>query len=152
MSDKNVEILKKESLVKALENSVGSRLFNSLLVRFSDSEQVKDILNDGELSCAYFVSSLLVMHGLLGETHTTVANLRQVLTENPKWQEVPLESVEAGDVVFYKKRTFADGSGNAHVGFAVGKTDAVSTDYKKKAVSQHKLDYTPIESVWRWGV
>mgnify|MGYP001584286886 CR=1 FL=1 len=144
-----MEILKKESYVRAIENSVGSRLFNSLLVRFGDSQEVKDILNDGELSCAYFVSSLLVMHDALRQTHTTVANLKKALSENPKWSEVPLENVEAGDVVFYKKRTFADGSGNAHVGFVLNKDEAVSTDYQKKAVSKHKLDYTPIESVWR---
>lgn len=53
MPNSNVKLLKKETYIKAIENSVGSKIFNTLYVQYEDSGKVEDILDDGNFSCAY---------------------------------------------------------------------------------------------------
>lgn len=145
-----MEILRKETYLKAIENSVGTRLFNSAFVRYKDTGEVKDIFNDGEYSCAYFVSSLLFLGEMLEKPSATVKNLRENINTDKNWQKINLDSTQAGDVVFYKKTKFDDGTENAHVGFVLNYNEAVSTDYKSKAVARHPLAIRPVVSVYRY--
>ncbi len=55
-----------------IENAISARLFNSLFVRYEDSGETKDVCNDGEYSCAFFVSGLLTLTGYLERPHATV--------------------------------------------------------------------------------
>lgn len=153
MPDKNIKILRKGTYLKAIENSVGTKLFNSLIVEFQDSKEVKDILNDGEYSCAFFVSSILYLLGAIDKTHSTVKNLNKTLKNNNKWKEVNLNDLEGGDVIFWEKIKFEDGSEDTHVGFAVNKEEAVSTSYKKKAVDRHLINPNErrIEGIFRYA-
>ena len=137
MPDNNIEILRKESYLKAIENSVGSKIFNSLIVRFKDTGKITDVLAEGVYSCAFFVSSLLYLSKTTDKPYSTVTNLQQHLDKKRGWNKV--EDIEPGDVIFWEKITFEDGSENAHVGFALNKSEAVSTDYKNKMVARHQL-------------
>lgn len=139
MADQNIEVLKKETYIKLLENSPGTRMFNSAFVRFVDTGEKKDILNDGEFSCAFFVTSVLTQFGILEEPSATVATTKKKLLEKG-WKtitDIPI----TGDVVFWEEKTFADRSKNTHVGFAVSSTEAVSTSYKEKMVVRHDITF-----------
>lgn len=155
MPDSNITTLRKETYLKAIENSVGSRMFNSLFVRFEDSGKTADVLNDGMYSCAFFASSILCILQAIDKPHTTVEGLMKVLAESADWQNVEAKDIAAGDVIFWEKMKFDDGSENAHVGFALAGNEAVSTDYKKKAVARHPIlsDDTgrAIEAVYRYS-
>lgn len=151
MSDPNIEILKYETLVRSIENSVDTKLFNSLMVRYKDSGTIADILNDGEYSCAFFVSSLLTLFEAIEKPHATVANLKKTIVEDPKWSEVERALAKPGDVVFYEKTVFDNGSAHEHVGFVVDTDSAVSTDYRQKNVARHDLDARPITSIYRYS-
>ncbi len=151
MADSNIEILKKETYLKVIENSVNSKIFNSLFVRFKDSGEVKDIMNDGEYSCAFFVSSILFLIGVLNKHVATVQSLRKLIEEDNKWKRVEVAQIEAGDVIFWDKIKYEDGSENAHVGFVLNKEEAVSTDYKQKMILQHKIDERPITDIYRYS-
>jgi len=155
MPDANIQILRKETYLKAIENSVGSRLFNSVFVKFKDSGKTADILNDGMYSCAFFVSSLLYLFQAIDKPHATVANVMKFLETNEKWHKVDGGNNEAGDVIFWEKIVFDDGSENAHIGFAVSKDEAVSTDYKQKLIARHPIirEQTKrgIEAVYRYA-
>ena len=66
----NVEIIPIDNLIFMVENSVGNSLFKT---RFAYVDGVKkDILKGGELSCAVFTSSILVLRGLLHKPHACV--------------------------------------------------------------------------------
>jgi hypothetical protein len=139
MADPNIVPLPKETLIKMLENSVGSRLFNSLFVLFKDKNAVKDILNDGEFSCAFFISSILVLGGYVPKPVATVVSLQKKLEEQG-WQRIlDVKEAAPGDIIFWEKIKFEDGSENAHVGFVLNDSEAVSTDYKQKCVVRHPL-------------
>lgn len=139
MADPNIKIFKKETYLKAIENSVGSRLFNSLVVQFKDSGKVSDVLNDGMYSCAFFVSSVLYLFNAIDKPHATVASVKDAFKKDPNWQEIPSDKIEAGDVIFWEKIKFDDGSENAHIGFAINHQEAISTDYKNKVIARHPI-------------
>lgn len=151
MADANLEILKQRTYLTTIENSVGSTQYRSLFVRYQDSGEEKDILENGELSCAYFVSSVLYLFGMLDKQRATVASVLRHVNESPDWTEVSVAEAEPGDVVFYEEREFERGTRHAHVGFVLNGEEAVSTSDTKKCVTKHQLDYHPIESVWRYS-
>lgn len=139
MPDANIQILRKETYLKAIENSIGCRLFNSVFVCFKDTGKTADILNDGMYSCAFFVSSLLYLFQAIDKPHATVANVKKFLDADEHWKRVDNADIEAGDVIFWEKIRFDDGSENAHIGFAVSEDEAISTDYKQKVVARHPI-------------
>ena len=138
MPDPNIERLPKETLRKMIQNAPDTRLFNSLFVRYKDSGEVKDACNDGEYSCAFFVSSLLTLTGYLERPHATVAGLREKMLGLPI-QKVELADAQAGDVIFWDKIVFDNGEANEHVGFINSNGKAVSTSFKKRSVVEHDI-------------
>jgi hypothetical protein len=140
MADANIEVLRKETYLKMLENAPGTRLFNSVIVRFKDSGKILDVLGDGENSCAAFVSSVMMLAGLLEKQSATVESVRKKLLEK-KWNKVSAEQIFPGDVVFWEGIRFETGDIHEHVGFALSATEAVSTDYKQKQVVTHNIDF-----------
>lgn len=154
MPDQNIQPLRKETFLKALENSVGTRLFNTMCVRFKDTGKVEDILNDGDYSCAFFVSSLLYLFGAINKPHATVANVMKYMDESDQWRRVGAADIAPGDVLFWEKVRFDDGTENAHLGIAVTPSEAVSVDYMKHAVARHPITRASaprkIEAVYRY--
>lgn len=132
-----MEILRKDTYVKMIENSINTKLFNSIIIK--EDEVTKDLLNDGEYSCALFVSGILFLNLLIPRTRTTVNNLEKDLIEYKNFIEVPSDDIQDGDIVFWESVTYEDGSQNRHVGFAISNTEAISTNYIKKCVVKHPL-------------
>jgi len=147
MSEKP-KILLRESYLAMIENSPGTKMFRSV---FAETENGKkeDILNDGKLSCAYFVSSLLLPFRLIERVHVTVPGTMKDLTASG-WGLIDV--VREGAVVLWRSREYPDGEAHAHVGFALRAGEAVSTDYAKKEVVRHPMTELngrrEVESLW----
>ena len=137
MADSNIVRLPKQTLVKMIENAVGTKVFNSLFVEYKDSGEIKDVCNDCEYSCAFFVSGLLTLTGFIPRPHATVKSLRKTLQEALFKTISSLEESRPGDIVFWEKIVFENGLENEHVGFLLSKDRAVSTSYKKHCVVEH---------------
>lgn len=133
-----IKLLLKKNYLYTIKNAEGSKLFRNLFIlEETDGRQVKkDILENGELSCAYFVTSILKLFNLIGEIHTTVAGTLKELQNQDKWTEVSLLDIQAGDIVFWKNQ---DGYG--HVGFAISKTQGISNSTEKRKPKKHDLSY-----------
>lgn len=101
MSKKNnTKVNKRKTYLQATENSVGTEMFKHMYASV-DGGPEQDILKNGELSCAFYVSSVLVMFDLIQEPHTTVESTIKELRE-AGWQEVPdLESADPGAVIVW---------------------------------------------------
>ena len=140
MTEVNFKLLQKETYLKMIENSVGSRLFNSLFVKFNDSGEVKDILNNGELSCAFFVSCVLTLVKMIDAPRTTVKSVLEFVGKNINWQEV-LDEPQNGDIIFWEELPETDGSTHGHVGFALNNLEAVSTSSKEHLVTKRHLTF-----------
>ena len=136
MSEDKPKILPELSYKRMIENSVGTKMFNSLFIEGSDGNP-KDVLNNGEFSCAFFVSSILVLGNLLAKPRATVNSLYDELSKSSDFIEISESDLDSGDIIFWEEIEFEDGSKNKHTGFYIGNKEAISMVYLKKEVARH---------------
>lgn len=108
--------------VAMINNSVGANTWRHGYATVDGSE--KDIMKNGEVSCAFFVSSILRIFSLIDDFHATVKSTLADMERNG-WQKV--DAPEVGDVLLWGPRP--NGIGNAHLGFYVGEDKAVSNNF-----------------------
>lgn len=129
-----VELLLEDSYVSAILKSEKARLFQNLFARVDGKHC--DILAGGELSCAFFVSSILLLFGLIRRKHanvdSTVAAMRRV-----GWREIA--KPRRGAVVVWGLHTVTKGEPHKHIGFCLGAGEALSNSYFKKVPIRHPL-------------
>lgn len=133
------EILRRETYLKMIENSVGSRIFNSLIAKVG--LETKDLLGNGEFSCAVFVSSILFLNKMLPTQRATVDNLERDLDISEFYYSIPLNNYLPirGDIMIWSKNEFI--ASHRHIGFVFSENEAISTSYKEKCVVKHPLEY-----------
>jgi hypothetical protein len=121
-----------KSYMQVIRNSIGTNLFRNLYVH-TDEKGDFDALGDGDNSCAFFVSAILVifkkLHGIHGTVESTIKDLRE-----SGW--VAVEKPEQGDVVVWEAQQFKDGL-RKHIGFSLGNGRSVSTSWSKKTPIEH---------------
>ncbi len=109
----------------------------------------KDIVKEGEYSCAFFVTFILHNFKLLNSPHLTVAGCRKDMEESG-WKKLPENELKTGCVIIWKAREYDNGP-HKHIGFYCGNEQAVSTDWRKGEVAKHHVTYegrSELESVW----
>lgn len=136
-----------------IENSVGTKMFNSLYAEV-DGEK-KDILEDGNLSCACFVSSVMYLFEMIDMQRARTESLKKFLDESPNFVKVDCSDAEPGDIAIYGEVEYPNGRLFPHSGFVKDANTVVSTNYKKKAVDKHALAETPsgqkLEAIYRYS-
>jgi hypothetical protein len=131
-----MELLIKDSYLAMIKNSVGSKLFRNLYANV-DGKRI-DILRDGDLSCALFVSVLLHHFNLIESPHATVTGLVRDM-ERSDWVETDI--ILPGAVVVWKPAVQKSGEQHAHIGFVLDKMTAVSHSDTEKAPVEHNLTF-----------
>ena len=129
-------ILQRKSYLALIKNSPGTQMFRSVIGLYKGKE--RDILNDGDLSCAYFVSSVLKLFDLVSGKHLTVSGTISDMREHG-WTRLSDGDVRPGAVILWKPKRGSDGKDHPHVGFALGKGKAVSTSSTWGEVTKHRL-------------
>ncbi len=122
------------SYTKAIENSIGSNLFRNLYFRIEG--EVIDVLDDGDLSCAIYVTTILYIFGLIKERHTTVvATIEDILQSG--WYEI--EKPKNGAIILwgYKKKDDGTQGKHRHLGFFIDNETAISNDSSTRVVAKH---------------
>lgn len=127
----NLIFNRKKSLFALIKNSLGSRFFRSLY--FFDGKKSINILKNGKLSCAFYISVILRILGLIKEPHATVDGLIKDM-ENSGWQKT--NKIQKGVVLVWEQK-----NGHKHVGFYIGGKKAVSNDSQKKFPIIHSVNY-----------
>lgn len=122
-----VEKVLLDSYLAVTRNAVGSRMFRTFIARVDGRKQ--DILRKGELSCAFFASSVLALFKLIGSTHMTVAKTIADI-EKSGWRKV--RAPRPGSVLVWEAQ-----DGHRHIGFFVGNQRAVSTSSRRGVVVRH---------------
>ncbi|PIS32168.1 hypothetical protein COT40_01450 [Candidatus Peregrinibacteria bacterium CG08_land_8_20_14_0_20_41_10] len=125
--------------LQMVKNSVGSSLFRSSYFEI-DGKKV-DLLQNGELSCAFFVSNLLKLFGQIESIHIAVKNTVADL-ERSYWKKIPLEQIHPGDILVWEMVDFTgNGKKHGHIGFYIGNQLAVSTDFISRNIIRHSWNY-----------
>ena len=115
--------------------AVGSNQYRTLYVR--SPEGLKDVIDDGDLACAYFVSSILTLCGLMNDgVHTTVDETIRDL-ESSGWEKIYV--LRPGCIVVWGKKFRSVGPGHRHIGFSIGEGTVVSNDFFSGSPRQHPL-------------
>ncbi len=141
--------LLKDSYLAVIKNSDGSKMFRNFYVEINGRK--KDILKNGEVSCAFFVSSVLVIFGLLKKIHLTISGALKDMRKSG-WKEIgfhnskinpELKKPKIGSVILWEGKK-SDKEIHKHIGFYIGKGRATSNAfyfYKKRSPFIHHFSY-----------
>lgn len=111
----------RESLLSVIEGSIGTSMFRTLYRATDDGPD--DVIDDGDLGCAFYASGILSMFELIGRgVHTTVKVTLEDMLESG-WVEV--EAPEALAVVLWGEKMGDDNRPHYHIGFCVNTTEAI---------------------------
>jgi hypothetical protein len=130
-----VEIMLLETLLTVVKKSAGTKMFQTIYAKVNGRK--KDITEDGNLSCAFYVSNVLATFGLIDQGHSTVSGTITAM-QKAGWQET--KKLKPGVVIVWDKPT--DGSfQNKHIGFYIGDDQAVSNIWQKKTPGIHHVTF-----------
>ena len=147
-----MKLLKHRNFSSYIEGSVGSNAYRHIFV-CDDNGEERDIVEDGQLSCAYFASSAMLVAGLIKSVHATVASTLKDM-EVSGW--VRVSEPRPGCVILWASDLEA-GAQHAHVGFYVGNDEAISNSTSERVPRRHHVTYgvnddgtpkRPIVSYW----
>lgn len=136
--------LLQKTYLELVKNSVGANSFKSLWALVGNEE--KDVTQGGLLSCAYFVSSVLVIFGFIKRFHTTVERTLEDMKASG-WYPVP--KPKPGCILHW------DASlprwERQHLGFFVGQEKAVSNLDDQGSPQLHHWTYEgqrPVKAIY----
>lgn len=133
-SKKKLVLALKPSYLAAIENSIGSGIFRNLFYKVNG--KTIDVLEDGRLSCAVFVSSLLFLFGLISGRHATVASTLEDM-QRAGWRR--MKRPRRGAIILWDFEKYSDGTRgkNRHLGFYLDSETAVSNSSSRGRITQH---------------
>ena len=150
-----VKPLLAETYLAVIENSVSSKTWQHLYAIING--QKTDIMRNGDLSCAFFVSSILTQFNLIEKIHGTVAGTIFDL-EKSGWQKLKKipTAIKPGSVLVWEAKIGKTGESHKHIGFYLGNDQTVSNSSKTGQIAKHHFTFgsktgqpmRAIESVW----
>jgi hypothetical protein len=132
MNNPQIKIIPFDTYLAFIKNSVGSLLFRNLYANVDDKKT--DITENGNLSCAVFVSSILFLFKLINDTHANVGStIKDLLNSN--WIEI--KEPKLGCVLVWEEKDFGTGGQHKHIGFFIGEEKAVSNNSQYGYPTEH---------------
>ena len=120
-----VEFLHFDTYVQTIRNSVGTMMFRNayLLKKRGQKNAVIDATEDGNIACAFCLSSVLFLFGMIKEKHLTVQSTVADM-ERSGW--IKIKRPRVGSVIVWGPKLQTSGRVTRHIGFYVGKRTAIS--------------------------
>jgi hypothetical protein len=131
MPDPNIVRLAKKNYLYAIEAVVGSSLFRHMYVLDKRTGTEFDAMDDGDKACAYLVSGVLTLHGLIDHAHATVPTTIEKMTE-AGWHKT--DAPQWGDIVVWPTH-----SDHMHIGFYIDEHVCVSNSSQLRVPVKHGL-------------
>lgn len=136
LKKKSLTLLLFKTYLAMILNSPGTKIFKHSYARINQKTQ--DILNNGHISCSFFVSSILLIHGLISEIHVTVTGTLKDLKKSG-WKKISKPRI--GCLIVWNKVDFGNNNLHAHIGFYIGNNQAISNSSKKGVPVIHNLTF-----------
>jgi hypothetical protein len=127
-------ILKYESYLKTIKNSVGAKIFRNTYV--TDGQKKFDLYDDGRYSCAFFVTTILLMFQLIDAPYARVESAVKNMKKSG-WQKRKKKKPRPGDVIIWELAEHDDHDFHEHIGFYIGSNQAISTSRKARTQVRH---------------
>ena len=123
-----------------LDNLEGIKIFKNFYIQENDGKIV-DILQNGNLSCAAFVSSILYINHLISSQHSTVDSTVKDLLNNG-WAISEFSKLVKGDILVWEENEDQESKiMHKHIGFFIDNNTALSNDYKLGYPKLHEIDF-----------
>lgn len=131
------------SYLAMIQNSVGANTYRSLYFVIDDKSL--DVLEDGDLSCALYVTSILKFFSLIETWHTTVnATVEDI--EKSGWFKIDEPKKGALILWGFKKKDDGTQGKHRHVGFYIDAKTAISSSSDERIVVRHHPTYGTFDS------
>src|SRR3989344_62446 len=143
MGKPQVTILQKESYLAMVRNAVGTNMYRNLFALVDGKKQ--DIMRDGDLSCAFFVSSVLLGFSLVKSVHGTVDGTVKDM-KSSGWKRI--KTPRQGCVIVWEPLPEKNGESHKHIGFYIGKGKAMSNNSKKRSPSAHPYNNRKVNTFY----
>ena len=127
-----VEPCLRDSYLAVIRNSKCTRMFRNYVAKVDGVR--RDITEDGDKSCAFFVSSVLSMFGLLHGSEVTVHRTLKAM-KRAGWKEI--RSPRTGCVIVWKEIRNGHGILRKHIGFYIGDGKAISNSSTRGVPVRH---------------
>lgn len=131
--------LKKESYISMIKNSIWTKMFRNNFFEL-DGKKI-DIVKNWSDSCAYFVSSVLKVFGLIENIHATVDGTVKDILEY-WWEEYKWNKIQIWTILVWEENKW-----HKHIWFYIGNDEAVSNSSSKKEVVKHSYNYNGKRSI-----
>lgn len=118
-----VLVLTTKTMLAMIESSVGTTMFQQCFALVNGEEE--EVLQNGNRSCAVYLSSILVLSKLMKEVQLTV---RRAITDMETCGWIETETLLPGCVLVWKEKDYGKGNLRRHIGFYVGDGIAISND------------------------
>lgn len=128
--------MRKENFLLSVRNSIGSQMFRTYL-----DKEGNDVLHNGDLSCAYFISSIMLIHGLIDRPHFTVSGTLFAM-KNAGWEKI--KTLKVGSIVVWGS-VRQNGSNHKHLGVYIGDQQAISNRSSLGMPGEHALHYSGLD-------
>lgn len=154
-TNKTPKILIYDSYMAMIKNSVGTKMFRNFYIKINNKKT--DIMEDGNLSCAYFTSSVLHQFQLIKSPHATVSGTIKDM-ENSDWKKI--KQLKEGAVLVWeelKSNSPEAKKQHNHIGFYIGGEKAISNSSRLRKTFSHHFTFgqdknknpkRKIESIW----
>jgi len=135
--------LKLETYLGVVKNSVGTHMFRNFYALIKGKPQ--DIMRQGDLSCAFFVSFVLVGFSLIKSIHGTVDGTKKDLVSSG-WKRT--RKPRPGCIIIWEPKINKRGESHKHIGFYIGNRKAVSNDSIKRAPNIHVYNIRKVDELY----
>jgi len=125
--------LLQKNYIAMINNSVWTKMFRNNF--FQLNWKKIDILKNWSDSCAYFVSSLLKIFGLIENIHATVDGTIKDISKY-WWEEYKWKNIQVWSILVWEKINW-----HKHIWFYIWNNKAISNSSKKREIAKHSLDY-----------
>jgi hypothetical protein len=129
--DNPLQRLIHKNLIYTVRTIVDSELFKHIYVRDTRDGREFDAMDDGIGACAYTVSGVLALHGLIDHPHATVAKTIARM-QDAGW--VKTNTPKPGDVV-----QWAALNDNMHMAFFIGDDQVIGNSTQNRVPKQYAL-------------
>lgn len=121
----------KETYLAVIKNSINSKMFQTYFATINGKKQ--NIMKNGEVSCAFFVSAITTLFDLSERIHGTVDGTTADLLKKG-WKEIKTPRI--GAIIIWDEMIF-NKEAHKHIGFYISKNQAISNSCYKKVPVQH---------------
>jgi len=135
MTKTKIKPLPLETLLLMLKKSVGTTLFQTLYMEVRGHK--KDVTEKGNLSCAFYVSSVLAIFGLIDRLHSTVSGTEKALIE-AGWRKTTV--LKPGVILIWGKAKKSTHD-HLHIGFYLNDNKAISNIWQKRVPQKHHFTF-----------